>query len=120
MNTWNSIIIHKNNIKYQNANSTLVAMLNGSQYKGYLVWISNKLVKSKGGMFKIIYKDDFVFRLRKYDKHNWKEVVNEIELDAAEFAEAFGQDNIPLLHEPEELDPEYHGAIEELIDDEYK
>lgn len=118
MYEWKHIIIHKNNIKYQNAKSTLVAMLNGSQYKGYSVWLSNKLIKQTGGMFEIVYKDDFTFRLRKYSKSNRNEVIDEIEIDADEFAEAFGFDNIPLIHSPEELEPEKCEAIEELIDNE--
>lgn len=90
---WYNLEINIQNVKYETLKATLIKMPNKSEYAGYSFWHPNKLIRngSNSHAIKLGYNDQFVFRLKKYGKgkHNSNDVIDEIEIDATDFEEAF-------------------------------
>lgn len=131
---WKNININKQNIKNTTYSSVLIKMPNNSDYAGYCFWHPAKLVREgrHGNAVSIGYTEDFTFHLKKYGngKYNKYDVIDETEIDASEFEEAFGvmDDNIRApehkqvnsyeTHKPDALEPAQNvEALEELKDD---
>lgn len=125
---WQSININKQNIETETAKAVLVKMPNNSKYKGFKFWHPAKLVRSGRHSYavSISFTEDFTFKLFKNGngKHNKYEVVDQNEIDAQEFKEAFGvmDENIVApkseyeTHKPEQLEVKEVEALEELKD----
>lgn len=128
---WKNININKNNIKTETAKAVLIQMPHSSSYDGYVFWHPSKLVRDGGNSASVSigYNDEFKFRLKKYGKGktNYKDVLDEVELDSSEFEEEFGiiNENITVptykndyeTHKPTELKAEKVEALEELKDE---
>lgn len=108
--------------------SIKIDMPQNSRYKGYNCWISRKLVhinvqyvgNDKFLFYEVVYKDNFMFRLKKYGKgrYNKYDVVDEKEIDAETFCTVIEENAPPpLIHKPQKLTPVKTYAIPELIDD---
>lgn len=128
---WKNININKNNIKTETDKAVLIAMPHSSSYDGYVFWHPSKLVRNgrHSEAVSISYNDEFTFHLKKYGKGktNYKDVLDEVELDPSEFEEEFGiiNENITVptykndyeTHKPTELKAEKVEALEELKDE---
>ncbi len=121
---WKSIKINENLIKFRNKKSVKISMPHNSIYSGYVFWISPKLVDVSRNSTSILYKDDFTFRLAKYDQSgiDYKEKVDEKIISADEFVRIFSNvddalEEIPLIHTPPKLKPIKVEALEELKDE---
>lgn len=129
---WKNININKQNIKTETASAVLFKMPHNSRYDGFVFWHSSKLVREgrHSNAVSIGYTDDFKFKLKKYGngKYNSHEVIDEKEITAAEFEEAFGimDDNISSpksksnyeTHKPQEVEAVETEADENLVDNE--
>lgn len=129
---WKNININKQNIKTETANAVLFKMPHKSGYDGFVFWHPSKLVREgrHSNAVSIGYTDDFKFRLKKYGngRFNSNEVIDEKEITAAEFEEAFGimDDNISSpksksdyeTHKPQEVGAVETEADENLVDNE--
>lgn len=91
---WKNIEINLQNIETNTGNATLIKMPNNSDYAGYKFWHPSKLVRYGSNSYarSIGYTDNFTFKLFKNGKgkYNKFDVIDEIEIDAEEFEEAFG------------------------------
>lgn len=128
---WKNININRNSIKAETMKAVLISMPHSSDYDGYSFWHPSKLVRDgrNSGAVSIGYTDEFTFHLKKYGKGKWnsREVIDEQEIRAEEFEEAFGiidgnieppsEVNCYETHRPEALEPVKKEAIEELKDD---
>ena len=106
-------------------------MPHSSSYDGYVFWHPSKLVRDgrNSASVSIGYNDEFKFHLKKYGKGktNYKDVLDEVELDSSEFEEEFDiiNENITAptykndyeTHKPTELKAEKVEALEELKDE---
>lgn len=130
---WKNININKNMIRHETGTAVLIAMPHNSEWDGYVFWHPAKLVRSgrHSNAVSIGYTDSFTFRLKKYGKgkYNQSEVIDEENIGAEEFEEAFGlvNDNISApakkkeaveVHIPDHIEAQEHEALEELRDDE--
>ena len=91
MSEWQHVIGNSNLIQYETGTSYLIK-LPKSDYK---VWISKKLVtlSGKGGYrMRIGYLPHFTFKIFKNGKgrYNSREIIDEREITAKQFAEYFG------------------------------
>lgn len=86
---WKKISINLNQIKYETGRAILIAFPNNSDLKGYQFWHPSKLVRE--GVHKacvsLSYTDEFIFQIFKTNKKFEK--INETEINAEEFEEAF-------------------------------
>ena len=128
---WKNININTNNIKKDTGRAVLIAMPHSSSYDGYVFWHPSQLVRDgrNSASVSIGYNDEFKFHLKKYGKGktNYKDVLDEVELDSSEFEEEFGiiNENITApaykddyeTHKPTELKAENVEALEELKDE---
>ena len=91
---WKNIEINLQNIETNTGKATLIKMPNNSDYAGYKFWHPSKLVRYGSNSYarSIGYTDNFTFKLFKNGKgkYNKFDVIDEIEIDAEEFEEAFG------------------------------
>lgn len=113
---WKKINIVENNIEAITNKAYLIKMPNNSKYKGYKFWHTDKLIKKHGKIYKVIYNDDFVFKLMKYGegKYNFKDIVKEVEIDSLELESQFEQinenlkstkdDSYLIVKEPKKVD----------------
>ena len=113
---WKKINIVENNIEAITNKAYLIKMPNNSNYKGYKFWHTDKLIKKHGKIYKLIYNDDFVFKLMKYGegKYNFKDIVKEVEIDSLELEAQFEQinenlkstkdDSYLIVKEPKKVD----------------
>lgn len=90
---WDSFFVNSQNIKAMTGKAVLIALPHKSEYDGYKFWISTKLVDYAvdENAARVIYNDKFTFKLRKYGngKYNQREIIDEIEISAAELARVF-------------------------------
>ena len=90
---WKSIQINRQNIKAETPNAMLIAMPHNSLYDGYEFWHSTKLIRDgkNSNAISVSYNDSFKFKLKKYGKgsHNKFDVIDEDEIDASDFEQAF-------------------------------
>ena len=89
------ININKQNIKGITKNDKLlIAMPHSSEFDGYLVILSQKLVSDGKHSYAIsvYFNDSFTFCLIKYGKgkYNSKKIIDKKTINAEEFKEAFG------------------------------
>ena len=125
MSDWKGIAIDSNLIKYKNDRSVLFKMPKSSEYKYYSFWHPRKLVFNDywyPNKVSVRYTDNFEFRLKKYgqSRYNSRDFLDEVVLSAAEFEAVFGEcgeDYVPLMHEPEALEPVVPTVDKELLDD---
>ena len=117
---WKNIEINLQNIETNTGKATLIKMPNNSDYAGYKFWHPSKLVRYGSNSYarSIGYTDNFTFKLFKNGKgkYNKFDVVDEVEIDAEEFEEAFGcmedctrakEDNYYLIvKEPDKFEKE--------------
>lgn len=91
---WKNIEINLQNIETNTGKATLIKMPNNSDYAGYKFWHPSKLVRYGSNSYarSIGYTDNFTFKLFKNGKgkYNKFDVIDEVEIDAEEFEEAFG------------------------------
>ena len=91
---WKNIEINLQNIEKDTGKATLIKMPNNSDYAGYKFWHPSKLVRYGSNSYarSIGYTDSFTFKLFKNGKgkYNKFDVIDEVEIDAEEFEEAFG------------------------------
>ena len=91
---WKNIEINLQNIESDTGKATLIKMPNNSKYAGYKFWHPSKLVRDGSNSYakSIGYTDGFTFKLFKNGngKYNKFDKIDEIEIDAKEFEEAFG------------------------------
>lgn len=91
---WKNIEINVQNIEINTGKATLIKMPNNSEYAGYKFWHPSKLVRYGSNSYarSIGYTDNFTFKLFKNGKgkYNKFDVIDEVEIDAEEFEEAFG------------------------------
>jgi hypothetical protein len=110
---WKSINVNKQNIQIESSKAILIAMPAKSKYAGFSFWHPVQLVKEgrHSNAIAILYKDDFVFRLKKYGKGEWNKhrVMAEKNVSAKDIEEAFSvmDSNIvapqPKIHVPEKI-----------------
>lgn len=106
---WVEIMIDADNVKCKTNTSVCIRMPYCSDYKGYVLWISNKLFHDYYGRCSIMVKKDYVFRVKGKGKDK------EISFD--ELAEAYTHSQgYPEIHIPEHLEPVYTEALGELRD----
>ena len=90
---WKNIEINKQNIETDTVKSTLIKMPNNSDYAGYKFWHPSKLIRHGSNSYarSIGYTDEFTFKLFKNGngKYNKFDVIDEIEISADEFENAF-------------------------------
>lgn len=117
---WKNIEINLQNIETNTGKATLIKMPNNSDYAGYKFWHPSKLVRYGSNSYarSIGYTDNFTFKLFKNGKgkYNKFDVIDEVEIDAEEFEEAFGcmedctrakEDNYYLIvKEPDKFEKE--------------
>ena len=118
---WKNIEINIQNIEADTGKATLIKMPNTSDYAGYKFWHPSKLVRYGSNSYarSIGYTDEFTFKLFKNGngKHNKFDVIDEIEIDAEEFEEAFGcmedctrsknkEESYLIVKEPEKVEKE--------------
>lgn len=118
---WKNIEINIQNIETDTGKATLIKMPNTSDYAGYKFWHPSKLVRYGSNSYarSIGYTDEFTFKLFKNGngKHNKFDVIDEIEIDAEEFEEAFGcmedctrsknkEESYLIVKEPEKVEKE--------------
>jgi hypothetical protein len=113
---WKKINIVENNIEAITNKAYLIKMPNNSNYKGYKFWHTDKLIKKDGKIYKLIYNDDFVFKLIKYGagKYNFKDIVKEVHINSLELEAQFEQiieslkstkdDSYLIVKEPKKVD----------------
>lgn len=91
---WKNIEINLQNIETNTGKATLIKMPNNSDYAGYKFWHPSKLVRYGSNSYarSIGYTDNFTFKLFKNGKgkYNKFDIIDEVEIDAEEFEEAFG------------------------------
>lgn len=91
---WKNIEINLQNIEYDTGKASLIKMPNKSKYAGYKFWYPNKLIRYGSNSYarNLGYTDEFIFKLKKYSKgkYNSRKIINELEISAEEFGEAFG------------------------------
>lgn len=124
---WKNININKQNIKAETSKSILIAMPHKSDYDGYQFWHPSKLVREgrNSNSVSIGYTEDFTFRLKKYGKDN--KILDEDEISASDFEEAFGimdeniiakqPENEYETHKPDILEPVKTKVLDELKDE---
>lgn len=117
---WKIIEINKQNIETDTGKAALIKMPKKSKYSGYKFWHPSKLVRYGSNTYarSISYTDDFTFKLKKYGngRYNFKDVIDEIEISAKEFEEAFEcmedctrareDKGYLIIEEPEKVDAE--------------
>lgn len=128
---WKNIEINIQNIETDTGKATLIKMPNTSDYAGYKFWHPSKLVRYGSNSYarSIGYTDEFTFKLFKNGngKHNKFDVIDEVEIDAEEFEEAFGcmedctrakdkEESYLIVKEPEKVEKEIE--IEEELKNE--
>lgn len=90
---WKNISVNIQNVDYYTSKSALIKMPNKSKYSGYKFWHPIKLVRRGNNSYAITlgYNDNFTFKLKKYGKGNYnsKKIIDEIEINAKQFEEAF-------------------------------
>lgn len=110
---WIKIEVHPENV-FKKKNFVGIRLPYCSEYRDYVVFVSPKLVK--GEILSI--QDSFIMKLKKYDG---KELAEEKELPATEFAKLFdcplSAQIPPLIHVPEYHAPVVAKIIKELRDD---
>lgn len=87
---WKNINVNRNLIKHETGKAVLIALPHSSGWDGYAFWHPSKLVRDgkHAGAVSLGYTDDFQFHLKKTDKHG--KVLDEYDMNAEEFEEAFG------------------------------
>lgn len=114
---WIKIEVHPENV-FKKKNFVGIRLPYCSEYRDYVVFVSPKLVKSEF-VYTLSIQDNFTMKLKKYDG---KELMDEKELPAKEFAELFdcplSAQLPPLIHIPKYHAPILVEVLEELKDDE--
>lgn len=91
---WFKINISDAQILKYSGSACLVKMPNRSEYAGYDFWHPLKLIRESyiKATFSLSFNDEWVFRLIKYGKgkHNLKNIISEIEIDAETMLDVFG------------------------------
>ena len=125
---WKTMTINKNMIKAETDKAVLIEAPHKSDFDGWAFWFPSKCVhdSKNPAAVSISYKDDFVFRLRKYGKGKFNKhtVLDEIPLAADEIEEIFDTVNAnatpaeekPMTHIPEQIAPKHIEADESLVD----
>lgn len=125
---WLSVNINDNLVEVTTAKSVKIAIPHKSKYDGYSFWHPAKLIHEgrHSAAISLSYTPDFEFHLKQYGKgrYNSRDVLDEVTITAAEFAEVFGiidgnataPAEKPLIHTPETLQPEETVVPEELRD----
>ena len=90
---WKNLNINKQNIETETAKAVLIKMPKKSRYDGYKFWHPSKLVRNgrHSNAVSVGYTDDFTFKLKKFGngKYNKFDVLDEIEISAEQFEQAF-------------------------------
>lgn len=127
---WKNIEINKQNIETDTGKATLIKMPNNSDYAGYKFWHPSKLIRHGSNSYarSIGYTDEFTFKLFKNGngKYNKFDVIDEIEISADEFENAFecmegctrkkSKESYLIVKEPEKIEKEI--KIEEELKNE--
>lgn len=107
---WLSVNVNTNNIKCWSNAFACIKLPYQSEYRNCEMWVTKKLIKKVGGMYQITFREDFSFRIR-------KKSGCETEILGGDLIEIFGADQeYPLLHIPDKLEPIKQEALEELKD----
>lgn len=130
---WKNLNINKQNIDVETSRSVLIKMPHNSDFDGYKFWHPSKLVRKgrNSNSVSIGYNDQFTFRLKKYGhgKYNQREILDEIEINAEEFEDAFSKidENITSkkfeflkeweTYKPPRIEPVESKVEGELLDD---
>lgn len=128
---WKNVNINKQNIDAETSRSVLIKMPHNSDFDGYKFWHPSKLVRKgrNSNSVSISYNDQFTFKLKKYGngKYNKRDVIDEIDIDAEEFENAFCvmDENITSknyvsdyeTHKPQKIEPVEPQVEGELLDD---
>lgn len=121
---WKSININTNLIKADTEKAVLIKMPHNSNYNGFCFWHSGKLVRegTSPHMMSLSYTEEFIFHLKKYGrgKYNRQEVLEQTDIGAEEFEEAFAvipqKLNPYETHKPADIEAVRVEALEELKD----
>lgn len=124
---WEKITINYQNVRKITARAVLIACPHSSAYDGYSFWHPVKLVRAADWYYKIVFTNEFVFRLKKYGKgrFNQAEIIDAQEVGATEIKEMFANineqeaiiKNPREVHKPPKLEPQKVEIAEELKDD---
>lgn len=91
---WKKVAFNIQNVSKSTEMSIFLNMPHNSEFDGYGVWVSRKLVHEGAHSYQycISVNDSFEFVLKKYGKGKWNKftVLDEKKISVAEFAEAFG------------------------------
>ena len=125
---WKTIQINKQNVKRDTGRAVLIAMPHKSDYDGFEFWHPAKLIRNGSHSYalSLSYTNEFVFKLKRISQKTFK-VLDEKEISAEEFEEAFGVMNENIIpskeqnpfetHKPEQLEAEETQALDELKDE---
>jgi hypothetical protein len=113
---WKAIQINMQNIDIETEKSILIKCPKNSEYNGFKFWYPSKLIKDGSQLFtkKLIYTNDFKFKLIKYGKgkYNSRVKIKEIEINYSEFDIMFECNNTVIL------EPKFVELNKDLIDNE--
>ena len=76
---WYKIKINANNIEASTDKAVLIKMKNNSNYNGFVLWHTVKMLSKESTMFTFSFNDEFKFNLKKYGQGKWnsRDVVRE-------------------------------------------
>lgn len=107
---WLAVKVNPNNIKCWSDTSACIKLPYFSEYRNCEMWVTRKLVKKDGGMYKVTFKENFSFKVK-------RKSGEEIEILAGDLIEIFGaEQEYPEMHVPGILEPIKTQVLEELID----
>lgn len=119
---WLKLRINKQNVDIFD-NFVKINCPHNSKFNGYYFFYSQKLINFIDSSIELLYKDDFIFRLKKKGngRYNKNKVVEEIEIDANTIEEIFDcmqtkDSSYLIIKEPHKIDKNIE-ILEELKND---
>lgn len=120
---WKKLRINKQNVGKVFDNFITINCPHNSKYNNYYFWFNKKLVDFKNTCIEIVYKDTFVFKLKKVGKakYNKYKLIDELEVDADVIEDMFecmqiDNESYLIVKEPPKIELDVK-VLEELKND---
>jgi hypothetical protein len=109
---WIRLLVNAQNIGARTDKAAMINMPKNSEWGGYSLWVSNKLLRDTGNPWikSLVIKSDYTFTIKKYGKR--KNVIKEAEVGAEDLCAAFEATTHTYSSYLDDMDAAYDETVE--------